>query len=627
MADDNTCPICLDKYTSSIRKPVECNQCHEKLCAKCVEKYLLSTIEDPHCAHCRYAWPRSFLNTVCTSTFLNKTYYKYRQDILMNRERSFLPQMMLYADREMRARKIDASVADVYKEEIAIRREYENKLLELAQKRGRLWRKAQLLREGRDEEAAGAAAEQKKEVRKFIRRCTADGCKGFLSSVWKCGVCENWVCPDCFEVKGKNKDEVHTCRPEMLETANLIRKDTKPCPSCGEMIMKIEGCFAADTPILSYNGTTILSQHIKVGDQLIGDDGEVRIVDKLVSNVDEMFEVSQTNGITYRVNSKHKLALKLSGDRVITWRESENAWFMAWFDHNTLKKKTRRMHVSDTITKEMAYTQICEFRASITYPEVIEITVDEYIKMPDALKKELMGFRSHGVNWPHKETKLEPYLLGVYIGDGINDGQSIAAYSDKDPEIIRYLLDWCKKNNAELCHDAAYKFRIRGRDMGHTRMAIERGATSETCKGCTEKRCNMCDLPNIPYSNEVEITKTNKYTTALRHYNLIRNKHIPMDYIINDRETRLQVLAGIIDTDGYVCNEGKRVMISQANHNIAKQIEFIARSLGFTVNTRMIKKQNISFNGVDKKDYTDHYAINISGTNLNEIPCLIERKK
>ena len=368
MAEDNTCPICLDKSTSSVRKAIECNQCHEKLCAKCVEKYLLSTIEDPHCAHCRYAWPRSFLNTVCTSTFLNKTYYKYRQDILMNRERSFLPQMMLYADREMRARKIDASAADVYKEEIAVRREYENKLLELAQKRGRLWRKAQLLREGRDEEAAGAAAEQKKEARKFIRRCTADGCKGFLSSVWKCGVCENWVCPDCFEVKGKNKDEEHTCRPEMLETANLIRKDTKPCPSCGEMIMKIEGCFAADTPILSYNGTTILSQHIKVGDQLIGDDGEVRIVDRLVSNSDEMFEVSQTNGITYRVNSKHKLVLLT------------------------------------------------------TKSNVIEIEVEEYMKLADAVKDTLLGFKKQGNVMKTSKIEVKSIGQGTYYGWSVSGG-------------------------------------------------------------------------------------------------------------------------------------------------------------------------------------------------------------
>jgi len=245
MAEDDTCPICLDKFTASVRKAVTCGQCRANTCSKCVEKYLLNTIEDPHCPHCRYAWPRSFLNTVCTSTFLNKTYYKYRQDILMNRERSFLPQMMVFADREMRARKVDKLATDVSKEELELRKEYEKKFAELSSKRTRLWQKAQNIRSGRDEAAAGgagAATEAKAEARKFVRRCTATDCKGFLSSVWKCGVCDNWVCPDCFEVKGRDKDTQHTCKPEMLETANLIKKDTKPCPSCGEMIMKSEGC-------------------------------------------------------------------------------------------------------------------------------------------------------------------------------------------------------------------------------------------------------------------------------------------------------------------------------------------------------------------------------------------------
>ena len=48
---------------------------------------------------------------------------------------------------------------------------------------------------------------EKKEARQFIRKCPADACEGFLSSAWKCGVCNIWACPTCFEAKGFNKDE------------------------------------------------------------------------------------------------------------------------------------------------------------------------------------------------------------------------------------------------------------------------------------------------------------------------------------------------------------------------------------------------------------------------------------
>jgi hypothetical protein len=84
--------------------------------------------------------------------------------------------------------------------------------------------------------------EQKEERKKFIRRCTRDNCQGFLSTAWKCGMCEYYSCSKCFLVKTTNQDEPHECKPEDVETANMIKQDSKPCPKCGEFIMKTGGC-------------------------------------------------------------------------------------------------------------------------------------------------------------------------------------------------------------------------------------------------------------------------------------------------------------------------------------------------------------------------------------------------
>lgn len=80
------------------------------------------------------------------------------------------------------------------------------------------------------------------EKKKFVRKCTVTGCNGFLSTAWKCEMCENWSCSKCFEVKGLDNNAEHVCTPDNLATAELIRRDTKPCPKCGEMISKIDGC-------------------------------------------------------------------------------------------------------------------------------------------------------------------------------------------------------------------------------------------------------------------------------------------------------------------------------------------------------------------------------------------------
>jgi hypothetical protein len=207
---------------------------------KCIEKYLLNTIDDPHCPHCRNAWTRPVLSTFCTSTFLNQTYTKYRQTILLNREKSYLPQLQVLAEREQRARAIEKEDNALVRDMARIVAEYNANVRRIMYERSLLARRIYHARNGNDTNTG--ASEERTERAKFIRRCTAEGCKGFLSSVWKCGMCNMWSCPECFEVKGADKDVEHTCKPDMLETARLLKKDTRPCPSCGEMIMKTEGC-------------------------------------------------------------------------------------------------------------------------------------------------------------------------------------------------------------------------------------------------------------------------------------------------------------------------------------------------------------------------------------------------
>jgi len=75
--------------------------------------------------------------------------------------------------------------------------------------------------------------------REFVRRCPCDGCKGFLSTAWKCGVCSKHICKECNEEK---EGDEHVCKPENVETVKLLNKDTKGCPKCGTLIFKISGC-------------------------------------------------------------------------------------------------------------------------------------------------------------------------------------------------------------------------------------------------------------------------------------------------------------------------------------------------------------------------------------------------
>lgn len=81
-----------------------------------------------------------------------------------------------------------------------------------------------------------------KQRAEFIKKCGDSECRGFLSTRWKCGLCEKQTCTDCHEVKNDDDDEPHVCDPNLVETIKLLKTDTKNCPGCQEGIFKIDGC-------------------------------------------------------------------------------------------------------------------------------------------------------------------------------------------------------------------------------------------------------------------------------------------------------------------------------------------------------------------------------------------------
>jgi hypothetical protein len=87
-----------------------------------------------------------------------------------------------------------------------------------------------------------AGRETVNQRREFIMRCPAEGCRGFLSTAYKCGTCECWACVECHVSVGKEKECGHICDPNTVETAKAIKTETRPCPKCGTRIFKTDGC-------------------------------------------------------------------------------------------------------------------------------------------------------------------------------------------------------------------------------------------------------------------------------------------------------------------------------------------------------------------------------------------------
>ena len=246
------CDICLSPFTAVLRKPIPCPSCQKEVCKQCLKQYILSTTDDPNCPHCKHAYDRMFLQTNLSKLYMNTTYATHRAQILWRREESFLPTTQIKAERVRRGlnyweeviKPIETYRASLYKQVQELQTQIQQVSGEVQwhyQDRQRLLNGEQTRAEAGLAGRPGAE-EEAKQRRTFTRKCTSEGCHGWLSSAWKCGLCDNYTCHDCYAIKGKIHDADHTCNKDDLETAKLIRASSKPCPKCGEAIEKSEGC-------------------------------------------------------------------------------------------------------------------------------------------------------------------------------------------------------------------------------------------------------------------------------------------------------------------------------------------------------------------------------------------------
>ena len=305
----------------------------------------------------------------------------------------------------------------------------------------------------------------------------------------------------------------------------------------GLLLVGVQGggkCHKIDTPIMMFDGHVKMVQDIEVGDYLMGADSKPREVLSLCRGRDEMFQVTPTKGESYVVNSEHILSLKVSGNR-------KNKHFKEQDKNN-----------------------------------VINISVKDYLKKSDCFKQRALGYRA-GVNFSPSEVPLDPYYLGVWLGDGHSNSTGI---TNVDPEVIDYLSELSVKHDMHVAKRGISHFITHG-NTGHK----EKNYLYETLK--------LLDLVN--------------------------NKHIPHIFKCNSKQVRLQVLAGLIDSDGYLNHNGYEIV--QKNKKLTEDILFLARSLGFSAYAHKCEKTYDSekFMGV-------YYRITING-NVNEIPVKISRKK
>lgn len=294
------------------------------------------------------------------------------------------------------------------------------------------------------------------------------------------------------------------------------------------------GCETPTQEVIMSDLTIKQIKDIKEGDQVMGDDGTPRTVLATLSGRSEMFRVCQSSAEDYYVNDAHIISLKKS----------------------------------QTSIREGRYNE---------YSELTDMRVTDFASQSKRFRENFRGYKVSSIPYEEKEVEIEPYMLGVWLGDGTSIFPQITT---PDEEVKRYLQEYADRNGMRLS--------LNGK------------------KGKTE----TLRLAKIGGS-------TNPFLDALRKYNLVGNKHIPQEYISNSERVRLELLAGLLDTDGYSHENGYEIV--QKNKELARQVKYVADTLGFRTSMTERKAK------IDGKDCGIVYRVHINGDTW-KIPCKVARK-
>ena len=364
---------------------------------------------------------------------------------------------------------------------------------------------------------------------------------------------------------------------------------------------KCWGC--PSTPVLMADGTIRSIVDVAVGDLVMGDDGAPRRVLELARGEDDLFELKPTRA-TYpgmKLTREHVLCLKFTGQGSVSkWKYGKRVDFFAG-DARKIKGKK----FTDDAAAE-------EFRATIDRDEVFEMTVEQYMALPGYVKRYLVCYRV-AVDFPQTEDPLfDPWAVGVWLGDGTASGAGI---TNGDEEVVGGLRRAVDGTGCTVVKPTMkLKFEINGDGV----------MTDATDAGKHKFRFRVAGRSKFD----------NPFIDALRAYGLVNNKHIPHVLKTGSRETRMEVLAGLLDTDGWK-NPAGYYEISQKLKRLADDIEFVARSLGLGVTVRKVRKAAVTAarEGEEadadgkKRAWGTYWTVHIFGAGLEDIPMRVARKR
>jgi len=224
---------------------------------------------------------------------------------------------------------------------------------------------------------------------------------------------------------------------------------------------------------------------------------------------------------------------------------------------------------------------------ALNLPDTINISVNEYLQL-SSWRRGLLTLRKPSVTEFESKSVDYPYFLGLWLGDGTSSSTGVTV-SDNDNVTIDYLAGLAQSIGMHI----------------------------------TPQRKDGSNC--VTYNLSVKVGQNNPIRQFLTKIGVLNNKHIPLSYLTSSKNDRLELLAGLIDSDGhYHISDTKNPSrgyfeIIQKSERLSQDIIFLAMSLGFRATIKEIDKSCGDFTGT-------YFRVGISG-DIERIPVRLDRKK
>lgn len=235
------------------------------------------------------------------------------------------------------------------------------------------------------------------------------------------------------------------------------------------------------------------------------------------------------------------------------------------------------------------------------------------VEIRDTLLERTRGDRNHSIpvagplQIPDADLPLSPYVLGVWLGDGVSRQAQVVAGAEDAEETMRLLSaeDGVECRNARPDkRTGVVTFLLQAPETGTCRRGhpVEENRTPKGCRACANevRRAKYHGQPRPPRT-------VHSIRSHLVSLGVLENKHIPAAYLRGSEAQRMALLQGLMDSDGTVGPDG-RCSFSTTTAALRDGFMELARSLGYKPQART---QRATVNG---KDCGDAFSIAFHAT-------------